>query len=74
MRLRGFVRAVAGERHSRLRSAVTERDELVGPWDPGFYRKVLRCAHTGVAPHAAAQSVGAPLVWSAEADSLQEGR
>lgn len=24
-----------------------ERDELVRPWDPCFYRKVLRCAHTG---------------------------
>lgn len=26
---------------------VSVRDELVWPWDPCFYRKVLRCAHTG---------------------------
>lgn len=49
---------------------VRGRDELVWPWDPCFYRKVLHCAHTG-SPRS--QSVGATLGWSAEADSLLIG-
>lgn len=42
-----------GAAEPRLLSAV---NELVCSWFPSFYRKVLRSAHTGVAPHAAAPS------------------
>lgn len=52
---------MGGGRGSGVRRLLSAVNELLRLWFPGFYRKVLRSAHTGVAPPRS-RSVGASRV------------